>query len=885
LYEAEWTQAFHADFKRGYEFPDTHTGQEIQAIIKKMGHDSCCCFHKTDEYIKKVPSPKPANFTDGWDLTLRFECPHRKEAGGYLPQKGRVTTEDCTEAWRNAPRDSLHVTGTKCKASFSLNGMLQLQGGAGKYKWRVSPLLRANFSMVHSGHPPPYAKYLQNMVLTVAEKAAIQQLVESGANSTAISMFLSENGQKGAISKQTIQFIANEIDVVEQKIGTLRLREDGQSDAEALIQNLQALPNCKVVFLVKELGTNANVLTSVMNQTTNHFVVASNDMEECHASSSQEPPLSQELPNTALQNPEPSFFRQGLTAIIAKLRFMTGSVPQGEAVIEGGSSKKPAAAVSASGGREDRSRIVKVNGKHCLLLALLWAFTEEVTMFAKFPEVLHHDTKGRVCKWGMPWWFSVGINGARGNFIALRGWIHNESRAMFRFCEKALVQIHGQSLKNLICHCSDGDDDLIAVLVSMSQAGGCSPKAMCIRCMWHIIDRGILHEFRTLAEPWIKELIHILWRLCFCMETPQEFEVVWKWLTSTWVRRVRGKSAGSQPKLPQSDRCSSEHGQRLEAFLDRVYVSRNCWCLAWKLALPAMDTAVNSRVEIENAVLNRWIGCSGKMNAGKLAENEGRQTNTAYQREARQAFSQLNREPSGQVNACKKLMTSVSYHILLEQVSVAQHCLMQGEASIELCKEAIEDCAICKHSMLPHQGARRNASVHPASLPDAIHNNTIARFHVQISMEATELAPQHHRRETSSMSATEDLYASCPWPAKRTRVVSLHEHMGKIWLLCSCGFDMRQMMACRHCSVLLGAITDSASWGQETCSIHVRNLISFAYWNTLSDLPAREAYDFKGTATHLVTQAQVLLRDSKLVLLQYLHVYTGSGIPCNLFLN
>lgn len=168
LYEAEWTQAFHANFKRGYEFPDTHTGQEIQVIINKMGHDSCCCFHKTDEYIRKVPNPKPANWTDGWDVTLRFECPHRKDAGGYIPQKGRVTTEDCNEAWRNAPRDSLHVTGTKCKASFSIKGMLQL---GGKYKWRVSPKQRANFSMVHSGHPPPYAKYLQQGFLSSVPSA------------------------------------------------------------------------------------------------------------------------------------------------------------------------------------------------------------------------------------------------------------------------------------------------------------------------------------------------------------------------------------------------------------------------------------------------------------------------------------------------------------------------------------------------------------------------------------------------------------------------------------------------------------------------------------------------------------------------------------------
>jgi hypothetical protein len=204
-------------------------------------------------------------------------------------------------------------------------------------------------------------------------------------------------------------------------------------------------------------------------------------------------------------------------------------------------------------------------------------------------------------------------------------------------------------------------------------------------------------------------------------------------------------------------------------------------------------------------------------------------------------------------------MTSISYDLLSEQVSVAQHCLLQGEASIELCKESMDDCDVCKQYMLPHQGAKRNGSVHPAWFPNAIHNNTAARFHVTISMEATDLPPKNHSRQVGAdpQSATETLYASCPWPAKRTRIVTLHEHLGKVWLLCSCGFDIRQMMACRHCSVLLGAITDSASWGEEACSIFIRNLISFAYWNNLSDLPARDAYDFIGTATECVSLAQL----------------------------
>ena len=64
-------------------------------------------------------------------------------------------------------------------------------------------------------------------------------------------------------------------------------------------------------------------------------------------------------------------------------------------------------------------------------------------------------------------------------------------------------------------------------------------------------------------------------------------------------------------------------------------------------------------------------------------------------------------------------------------------------------------------------------------------------------------------------------------------------------------------MACRHCSVLLGALTDSVSWGLEKCCIHIRNLISFSYWNNLDDLPQRGAYDFKGTCTQSVTKTQI----------------------------
>jgi hypothetical protein len=75
LYEADWTQDLHADFQRGYVFPGTHTAQEIQVVIKDMGHKSSCCFHKTDEYETKVPSPRPVTWTGRVTLLV----------GGHFP--------------------------------------------------------------------------------------------------------------------------------------------------------------------------------------------------------------------------------------------------------------------------------------------------------------------------------------------------------------------------------------------------------------------------------------------------------------------------------------------------------------------------------------------------------------------------------------------------------------------------------------------------------------------------------------------------------------------------------------------------------------------------------------------------------------------------------
>ena len=173
------------------------------------------------------------------------------------------------------------------------------------------------------------------------------------------------------------------------------------------------------------------------------------------------------------------------------------------------------------------------------------------------------------------------------------------------------------------------------------------------------------------------------------LETPCEFEMVWAWVVHVWTPRVCGRVKG----LPTGEQCSAAQAELLPDFLERIYLTREYWCLAWKLTIPAMNTAVNTRAETENGVLTKHVKVSGGMTPGKMAEGEARVTSNSYQRESRDDFSRLNRQVAGG-NECEKLMTAASYEIQHNQVLIARQCFNEGSSSLLLCAEAMGDCDI-----------------------------------------------------------------------------------------------------------------------------------------------------------------------------------------------
>ena len=76
-------------------------------------------------------------------------------------------------------------------------------------------------------------------------------------------------------------------------------------------------------------------------------------------------------------------------------------------------------------------RILKVNGRTVLLLALMWCTVGEQLLFAKYPEVCCHDTKATVCSTATPWFYCIGYRENYHTYVIFRGWVANETLAMF----------------------------------------------------------------------------------------------------------------------------------------------------------------------------------------------------------------------------------------------------------------------------------------------------------------------------------------------------------------------------------------------------------------------------------------------------------------------
>ncbi len=200
-------------------------------------------------------------------------------------------------------------------------------------------------------------------------------------------------------------------------------------------------------------------------------------------------------------------------------------------------------------------RMIRVNGKRVMLMALLWATEEELLLAKKYFEVFGHDTKAFTDNTGVPWWYTAGFREDYHTFIGMRGHIANETQPMFNFVmQVALPWILGEDvLANCAAHIGDAKNEFINAVRSMCTRGGASPNACLLLCAWHLTDRALHDKFRGTLGKWSDSLYQCYWKWQRA-ESLKHYLQIYDWFQNTWFHSECVKK--NMPRSARDDALS-----------------------------------------------------------------------------------------------------------------------------------------------------------------------------------------------------------------------------------------------------------------------------------------------------------------------------------------
>jgi hypothetical protein len=665
----------------------------------------------------------------------------------------------------------------------------------------------------HIGHSKPYRECEKNLYLTYAMKNTAKAMADSGCSASDIGDYLSSRGCTGTLTDARLMYHVN--DVRKDMEDYTAVPKPNESDAEALIRMLTD-KKCKFIYLYTNMP----------------------DSRE---------PSSLEMVTSDLQSVKirqgSNVAQEGVTGwLAAAFRKMSAffddawSLPSTEAsqgVLVGA---RKIADREKKDKWEPAKRVITVNGKRKMLMAILWATQEELVLAQKYPEVWGHDTKACTDATGVPWWYSVGFREDLRTFIGMRGHIANETQAMFNFVlPVAMLFIHGAEVMDAcIAHMGDAKNEFINTVLSMIAKGGVTPNARLLLCAWHLTDRAIQSKFKGTKGLWSDSLYRCFWKWQRC-ETIEHYNLVYKWFKEQWF----------SSKVVTHNMPAAARDGALD-LIDNLHMRRQTWSLALNIDLPAHDTRTNTFVEVQNHVLMDVVHVRSNLTMQTMVAKEDLVQSRKDRKFAHQNFRTLTTGASKTVEDSSTVVSQVCSFmqdvltprmgkIFTKQVSVAAACLSNADTTWTLCKDHM--CKVCLQYMTASQ----------KRVVESDHR--ILVFH--LNMRTVEDNDESKVEPTSLGPEWDDLQSTIP-VVKYTRVVTAQDAgNGKFLFLCSCGFGFRYQGVCRHIAMILLHASNNSCAGCESENIALRNTAAFAACRDKS-LIRRSANDWRGiTCSHV----------------------------------
>ena len=130
-----------------------------------------------------------------------------------------------------------------------------------------------------------------------------------------------------------------------------------------------------------------------------------------------------------------------------------------------------------------------------LLLAYAWVLPEERRQFELYPFVVHIDGTNSTNKESRPLVTVTGRDGLGNQFTVLRSFIPNNQAWVFKWLfQTVFPTLLGKDvLTNIVVFVTDGDSQETSQLDNAIDVF--FPQAKRIRCIWHLVDRGMATGF------------------------------------------------------------------------------------------------------------------------------------------------------------------------------------------------------------------------------------------------------------------------------------------------------------------------------------------------------------------------------------------------------
>ena len=178
-----------------------------------------------------------------------------------------------------------------------------------------------------------------------------------------------------------------------------------------------------------------------------------------------------------------------------------------------------------------------ISDQQQMMIGIAWVLPFELRQFRLFHVVLHIDATAKSNKEGWPLVTVTSKDSRNRMFTILRAFMPNEKKSSYKWLFSTVFpSLFGcETLRGVHAVVTDGDAQEIATIKEAISAF--CPKAICIRCSWHIIDRGWKNHVSSLKLGTSRKTRKSVWQLAsngeVCLETKHYVaRVIYHWMFS-----------------------------------------------------------------------------------------------------------------------------------------------------------------------------------------------------------------------------------------------------------------------------------------------------------------------------------------------------------------